>query len=294
MTLQAGIHKGVPMADYIRDPAPEPSLSTSSAETIITRSCRHVWYENPRLNPAWTMRQNSMMDAGSIAHALLLDGDERKIVVCPFDDWRKNAAKEMRDAAWAQGQIPVLESKMETCRTMAAAARVYLADSELAGIFERGTAEQTLIWQHDIIWLRSRPDFITDDHAFIIDYKSTGTSAEPNAFAKQIGFMGYDLQAAIALQGLKALANATAKFVFLVQENEPPYLCSLVGISEANLDVANRKLDFAMTLWANCIKTNNWKGYPPNICWAEPLPWQEAQFEERRNLDAMLDIAAQA
>src|SRR3972149_4631152 len=55
--------------EYIRDPAPEPSLSASVAHLLLTRSARHAWLAHPRLNPAWAPEATEQTDLGTLAHA---------------------------------------------------------------------------------------------------------------------------------------------------------------------------------------------------------------------------------
>ena len=287
----------IKMAEYIADPAPEPSLSAGIANILVTRSSTHAWHAHPRLNPDYRPENSSIMDAGSVAHSVLLAGDEREIVVIAADDWRTKVAKEQRDLAWSTGAIPVLERKMDAIRRMCEIARAYLAQSEVAGIFERSEAELTFLWEENGTWFRSRPDITSHDRTIFLDYKSTAASAEPFSWSRQITMMGYDMQAALALRGLRALDPKPGRethFIFLTQENEPPYACSLIGVPPSMLDLAERRLDFAITIWKNCMAKKQWLGYSNRICWAEPQPWQEAQFEERQSLEEQLEIAGQA
>lgn len=292
MTLGAGFHR-IPILDYIADPAPDPSMSASVVHRMLSRSAKHVKQEHPRLNPNYVPENNSVMDAGSVAHHVLLKGDTRDIVVCQFDDWKKDAAKKMRDEAWAHGGIPILAHKLEAVNQMVVAAHEYIAESDIAGIFAPGAgeAELTMIWQETGGWMRSRPDWITTDKHRMLDYKSTKANAEPFNFIKQILTMGYDIQAEIALRGLKKLAPEVrnTEFLFLVQENEPPFACSLIGMPPTMLELAKGKVDFALALWQGCMQSDRWRGYSGRIAWPEPPAWALTQWEERKSLDDILD-----
>src|SRR3990167_3196210 len=87
--------------EYIRDPAPEPSLSASVAHLLLTRSARHAWLAHPRLNPAWAPEATEQTDLGTLEHALLLEQDDSRLVVVEADDWRAKAARLARDEARA-------------------------------------------------------------------------------------------------------------------------------------------------------------------------------------------------
>src|SRR3990167_1259095 len=92
-----GIVDGLPIADYIKDPAPQPSLSASLAHVLLTRSPKHAWLAHPRLNPAWEPDESeARQDIGTIVHALLLEGDASRVVVIEAEDYRTKAAKEAR------------------------------------------------------------------------------------------------------------------------------------------------------------------------------------------------------
>ena len=89
----------MPLADYVRDPAPAPSLSASIAHLLLTRSPRHAWLAHPRLNPQWAPEEDERFDFGTIAHELLLEGHTNSAVVVDAPNWRKRAASEAKRAA---------------------------------------------------------------------------------------------------------------------------------------------------------------------------------------------------
>lgn len=287
-----GLH-AITAAEYHAD-AGGPSLSASIAKLICQKSPLHAWHAHPRLNPAYRMVESEDMDRGTIAHRILLEGNEHGVAIVEADDWRTKAAKETRDAMRAVGRTPILAKKMSAVREMVAAARAYAASSELGGLMESGGGESELsmIWEEAGVLCRARPDRLASDRRRICDYKSTATSADPFAFARQIQVMGYDIQAAHYLAGLDALCKTMADFVFLVQENEPPYACSLVGVPPALVDLGRQKRDFALQVWKRCLATNEWNGYGPRINWAEPPEWAVAQWAERRSLDEMLELGS--
>lgn len=271
---------------YHADPCSEPSLSNSIACTLLTQSPKHAWLKHPRLNTSHKPDESARFDIGTAAHALLLEGSAAKICVVEADDWRTKAAKEQRDMARASGMTPILAKNNYALNSMVNAAKEYIATSELRGVFDQGKPEQTLIWKDDGIWCRSRLDWLSDDRKIILDYK-TCESAEPEAFIRHISRMQYDLQAAFYLRGLARQNEFTSltKFVFLAQEIEAPYACSLIGLSNHLLDIAASKVDRAISLWKECLTTNKWPAYPTRICYAEPTAWQMAEHE--RNLEEM-------
>lgn len=274
---QAGIYS-MPLVDYIADPAPEPSLSASIAHTLITQSPLHAFVQHPRLNKGVIDSGSTKQDIGTIVHGIVLEGDESRLVIVEADDWRTKVARETRDAARLAGLVPVLAGDLGMIREIAAAALSAIANSELADAFtpEAGKAEQTLLWKEGDIWLRSRPDWLTNNHRLIIDLKTTTGSAEPTAWLRTMLGNGNDIQAALGLRGIKALTTggANCQLVFWVVEQNPPYASSFIGLSPQFLEMAEHKLERAIRLWSDCTMTNCWGGYPSRVCWVEPPNWE--------------------
>ena len=269
--------------EYIRDPAPEPSLSASVAHLLLTRSARHAWLAHPRLNPAWAPEATEQTDLGTLAHALLLEQDDSRLVVVEADDWRTKAARLARDEARAAGKLPLLAHKLDAVRAMLDVARDMIGVSELAETFATGRVEQTLLWQEGPVWCRCRPDVVSQDGRVVVDYKTTSGSAEPDAWARtQLLALGYDVQAAF---GLRAVTG-DADFVFVVQETEPPYAVSFVGLSPAFKAFAEAKRAHAVTLWRHCRERDEWPGSRSRTCWVEPPGYALTQWDERRLVTA--------
>jgi len=270
--------------EYHADPSPVPSLSNSVANVLLTKSPFHAWLSHPKLNPNYKPDESSRFDLGSAAHAVLLEGDNTKICVVDATDWRTKAAKEQRDEARKNGLLPILAKHDFAVKAMVKAAKLFVAQSELAGVFNQGKPEQTIMWQEGKTHCRSRLDWLTDDHKIILDYK-TADSAAPEAFIRQIGRMGYDLQSAFYTCGVTAATGSTPKFIFLVQEIEEPYACSLVSLSNAYLELALSKYQTAVRTWQECMDANTWPAYPNRVCYAEPPAWAIKEFEEESLLN---------
>jgi hypothetical protein len=264
---------------YHADPAPKASLSASIANILLDQSPQHAWLAHPRLNPRYAPEQDSRFDLGSAAHMMLLERREDRIVRVDADDWRTKAAKEARDLAQSEGKYAVLERQYKDIKEMCDAARKFLMRTELGNILDTGEAEQTLVWQDDSVWCRARPDLMSGDRKIVLDYKSTA-SAQPEAFARQIGRMGYDLQAEFYSDGVQVETGSRPAFVFLAQEITVPYACSLVALSNAYQFVGQQKVRRALDLWKTCLLENAWPSYNPRIWYAEPPPWQLMQAEE--------------
>lgn len=282
--MDAGLYLDISLAEYLADPTPDSSLSASIAHVLLTESPRHAWLKHPRLNPHYEPEQAAKFDLGTAAHAVLLEGADERIQIIHAENYKTKAAQEQRDAARKAGKIPLLPDQWQTVEAMMEAAYHALKDSELSDVLHlsNGQPEVTLLWQGPGCWLRARPDWVSADRKLIVDYKSTAGSAEPNAWTRA-GMLahGFDLQAALGVRGIRQLTKQTAQFVFIVQETDPPYAVSLVGLSPDFMEFANRKLNHAIVTWSRCLQANDWPGYASRVAWMDVPKWADTQFTER-------------
>lgn len=268
--------------DYHADPCLEPSLSSHVAHILLTRSPRHAWHAHPRLNQNYQPKESSTFDYGSAAHALLLEGEDRMVVV-DAEDWRTNAAKSERAMARAAGLHPVLKhqhAKIVAMRDVAVAA--INACPDLGGrTLADGKPEQTVIWrERSGVRCRGRIDWLSDDKRVHLDLKTTEGSANPNSWLRTMMTNGGDLQDVFYRRGIAATGGGDSVGVFLVQEQDEPYACSFVSLSPAFLALGEAKFERAVTEWQRCLAANNWPGYPSGICYVEPPVWAMSQWDE--------------
>lgn len=280
MTMQLtepGIYDGLPMADYIADPAPEPSLSKGIIKTLVERSPLHARAEHPRFG---NLSDDGSIEAdtGSAIHGLVCGGGER-IVWVPFNDYRKDDAKELRDNARAAGRIPMLtkhQARIEEC-----AGRIA---EEIVRRYGKVLFEQTFLWKEGGVWHRTRPDIKADAAELVVDLK-TAANAEPITWAKtSLAGSGYDIQAAHGIAGLKALTGKEWEFRFLVAEVDEPFAISEVSLDAEYLDLAQRKRERAMRTWAKCLETGEWPGYADGPHYEGPPSFKVFEFERRAAL----------
>lgn len=257
----AGIHD-IPEADYF---GASYALSCSGAKLLLPPSCPAKFFyrqDHAEYKAAW--------DFGSGAHNMVL-GAGPEIVECEFDDWKKKAAQEQRDAARAEGKIPLLTKELAAVKAMAEAIRAH----PIAGfLFDPcdGMPEQSLFWEHERtgIPLRARLDWLPEmktGRPIIADYK-TADSAEPEKFAKAVADYGYHQQHAWYSDGLAALYGVLPSFIFVVQEKQPPYLVSVVELEPEAVRIGRARNERAIDTYRACIKNGGWPGYTDT----EPAP----------------------
>ena len=188
-----GIYQ-MPAAEYHADPCPTPSLSNSLLKILLGKSPAHAKLAHPRLTPTHKEDTSRAFDLGTAAHAMLLEGIDRTLVV-EFDDWRTKDAKAQRDDARAMGLTPLLRHQFDATQEMVKVAQSFM---EAMGIW--GKSEQTVLWQEGEIWCRARLDL--QDRNNIWDYKTT-SSPNPDAFIRGMSGFGYDTQDAFYRRGMQ-------------------------------------------------------------------------------------------
>ena len=267
--------------EYHADPCPTPSLSSSIARTLLASSPHHAWWEHPRFNPGRVREEDEKFDLGTAAHAYILQGESRFVII-DAPDWRTKDARAERDAARAEGRLPILSHRWQDVLGMAEAAARQLDNYEDSPQpFTNGKAEETLVWREGDIWCRARLDWLHADHRTVDDLKTTSASANPEAWSRTLFGAGADIQAAFYLRGVRAVFGIEGVFRFVVVENYAPYALSVIGLGPDALLLGEKKVLYAIEQWAWCLKSNRWPGYPTRTCWASLPAWEEARWVER-------------
>lgn len=298
--MKPGIYPGLPMAEYLGLPA----MSASVLRETVDRCPAAGWFTS-WLNPARARDDTAATDAGSIAHEILLEGSESCCdVIDPNEHptektgaiptgWTNKSIRRARDDARAAGKIPVLLADMARIRSMVEAARSFidtLRDTEprIWDAFQPagGASEVTLVWQEGETLARMRPDRLSNDAKLIVDAKITGRSAEPGAWGRsQLFGLGYHVSASWYRRGVRALCDVDCDYVFLVIEDEPPYLCSLVGVDPAWLSLGDSVITIGLRIWEKCARDGHWPAYPSRVCYPELPAWADAAWNERQASD---------
>lgn len=278
----------LPMPYYANDEvgAPTPTLNSGLANRLLTRSPLHAWTGHPKLNPDWQATESEAFDLGAAVHDVVIEGRTDRLVSVPFPDWRTKEAKGMRDDIRAEGKLPLLEAQVKAVLDMAGPAIAAIATSPDLQDLGELDPEHTVVWQDEATgaWLRCRPDWLTKDRQIILSFKTTSANAEPDRFIRTILDMGYGMQAAFELDGIEqATGVRPSAYVWVVQEVQPPYAVSLIGLSNLTRALAGAQRDRAVSIWAECLATDRWPGYPTRICYPDPPPWAMAGMEELIN-----------
>lgn len=251
-----------------------PALSASGAKRLLSPGCPAL-FKHDRDNGG---RPNKRaFDVGHAAHAAVL-GVGLEMVVVDADNWMTKAAKEIRDAAYAEGKCPILAKEKAAVDAMALEIRRHPLASRLLDP-ERGRPEVSVFWHDEKhgIDRRARFDWLTNPEAgvptlVVPDYKTT-RSAEPRAFARSIFEFGYDMQAVFYSDAVIAAGLAEdVDFLFIAQETTAPYLVTVHELDDISLAVGRARVDEACALFRDCTDTGIWPGYSDDIELVGPPP----------------------
>lgn len=94
----------------------------------------------------------------------------------------------------------------------------------------------------------------------IVDYK-TAADASLDGFTRHSLKYGYDFQSGMYCEGIEKTTGKTPRFVFVVQEKEPPYAVNVVEADELFIQRGKDKMRELFGIYHECKTTGNWYGY---------------------------------
>lgn len=204
---------------------------------------------------------------GRAVHKWILEPDTfyEEFAIMPTVDRRTNAGKE----AYAKF-LTLSEDKDVITEDM------FSKIKEMADVVNSNEAAKKLICgehEHSFFWTdeqtgepcKCRPDILAEigGRHIIVDYKTTD-SAETSDFMKSAIKYGYDLQAGMYTEGMKANTGNDYMFVFIAQEKKPPYAINIVEATEDFISEGNQLFHDLLGIYHECKVTDNWYGYMQN------------------------------
>jgi hypothetical protein len=279
---------GLSSADYHGDKlAPRPSLSSTLARKLFL-SPLHAWTASPRLNPDWQPEEKAEFDLGRAAHrAVLGRGDDYAAI--PEELLAKNgyastkAAKKWIEEQRAAGVTPLSAEAMAMVETMAAKCRERLA---LVGIkLNPERSELAAIGERDDCAIRCMADNAPRNSPWLIDFK-TARDASPDGAIRAVTTLGYDLQAAHYEDTWEAATGERRRMLFIFQEKTPPFEVGIYELHQGDDEAdwmtnARDKAKQARRIWADCLRRNDWPGFPAAIGVLGAPGYYSAKWEGR-------------
>jgi hypothetical protein len=263
-------------ADYFTHPA----LSCSGAKLMLQAPALYRW----QMDHPEAKESTEAQEFGSAVHRFVLNAGPQ---VVPVDatDWKKKATQEHRKQLRAEGKIPLLKDDYWRAREMADAVWEHPIAKRIWGA---GEPEVSMMWTDPDtdVQLRLRLDWLGEPingHLVLGDLK-TSRSANPRTFITDAARYRYFMQAAFYSDGVKACIPELkdVSFVFVVVEKDPPFLVSVIQLTETDMERGRRWNRRAINLFAECAATDTWPGYIDGEHVARvPLPrWIDYEEDE--------------
>lgn len=244
--MKPGIYPLMTNTEYHADPA----LGSTSMKTLALRTPAHWKYESE--NPV----HKDVYDIGTLAHSLILEGDESAVEVIDVPDKLGNKWKIPKEAARSAGKIPVTTAEWEGIKGMRDAVMAHPIASQM---FTGHKAEQSVFYDDDGLMVKVRPDAYKPGR--IVDLK-TCNDADPAEFGKTAFNFGYFISAAMYVDVWKQATGEECSFTFVNVEKSKPYLVSVVELDDDALEYGRQMVIRAKAIYAECMKSGNWPGYP--------------------------------
>lgn len=280
MVFPDGVHAGIPDASYHADVT---ALSSTGARLLLPPSCPEL-FRHRVLDGGRQVRRE--FDFGQIAHRLLLGDGARFEVLHPEVVGRKSdgsvAANPRATAAWKQaeqdardaGRVPVHAEDFAAAQEMVSAVRRH---ADAGPLFATGTAELSVFATDPDtgVRLRARPDWVIDNPdgtVTFVDFKTT-LCAEPDTFGRKGSGFGYHLQDVFYRRVARLAGMQVSSFLFVACEKTAPHLVSVGRFDDDDLAAAEQLVTQAIGVFADCLRTNTWPGYPGGIHTMRVPPW---------------------
>lgn len=315
--MKPGIYDGLSFADYCSIPA----INKSGLDEL-ERSPLHYWsaYLDPKREPR---KETPAMRLGTAIHTAVLEpkrfAEEYRAMPEPCDfptalnvaeDYKeacrkmdlkvsgtKDELKERLKSAGFTGKffddiaLEFARYKLLTVKEMMAASRISanLHNSSAAKIvLAAGKSEQTLVWKDPStgVLCKGRCDWLTNDYEVIDDFKSA-MDASQNKFSKSCSEYQYHRQAAWYLDGLKILTGKNALFVLPVYETAPPYAGAFYHATDRMVAQGRRENRILVDRYAECLKKNEWPGYPDELQPIDVPAWRRDDSETKNEKHAL-------
>lgn len=222
---------------------------------------------------------------GAAAHKMLLEPDRwgEDYVVAPTADRRTKEGKALH-AAFLEAlgsREPINQDDYDQILQMVEAARSVGFVSRLL----EGEKEMPIFWTDELTGeaCKVRLDCLTEvaGQPVIVDYKTTGNAAT-DAFMRSAVNYGYDFQAAMYSEAVKAMTGKDPLFVFIAQEKTAPYAVNVLQADEVFLRRGRDIFRELLGTYHDCRTTGNWWGYlgPHNVINNLALPaWLAREVE---------------
>jgi len=242
-----------------------PALS----QTIIKAANRSMAHGKAAMDGH--RKESSALAFGAAYHVYLLEPE--KFSACYRVMPKMRRAGKVWEAACAEAAETGTEIVFaEDAETFAAMRAALLASSRKRKLTAApGRYELSMVWTDERTGrlCKGRVDKLIESIRTVIDLKKC-RDARAHAFGSAAAEYGYDIQAAFYMDGLKAITGEAHDFVFLCQEDEPPYSSAMYRVEMGDETYLAGRAKYRNTIAAldQCMKSGVFPDYGDDV---EPL-----------------------
>lgn len=229
--------------------------STELKKIMVTPAHYRHWKDNPQ-------EDTPALLFGRAAHKYVLETYDfyNEFAVAPIVDRRTKEGKE----TWAKfvsesnGKDIITEEQFNQIEQM----RNAMLATPFVSKLINGEHEISYFWTDEDTGLKCkvRPDSINHKLKVIVDYKTTD-NAETQHFMRKAIDLGYDLQSAYYLDGVKANTGEDYIFVFIAQEKKPPYAVNILQADDIFIRSGREVYKAMLQTYKECEESGVWYGY---------------------------------
>jgi len=249
-----------------------PGMSYSGAKQFTKSPDHYVTYKNKIRTPP-----TPAMIFGKAADLAIFEPTKfyKKVFANPYKSKTTEKFKAWRENL-SPGAIVITKDEIDKIQAMVAVLAKKPRAMEL--LQAEGVAQPSGLFKdpmYDFYW-KVNPDFIVFGDA-VVEYK-TAASAGEDAFSKQIGNLGYDIQAGINQLGTGVITGIDHRYLWIVQEKEPPYDAMVYQAEEELLEAARHRMRKIAAFYSWCLENDDWPGYPDEIVYIGLKPWRKHEL----------------
>ena len=261
------LQPGIPFGDYC-------DLDAVNATKLLTyrgRSCRAARYQQIH-----GIKETPSLLKGHALHAAVLEPDvfgklyatQPTAKELGFNDFRPRAAQVARDK-WLEEHVQSVNMTRDEWNATVFMRDSILSDPTTAQFFTgKGSSELTLTWTDKTTQLdcKGRVDRLTFYHNYpaLVDIK-TARDVDDRECEKAIFNYGYHIRLAWYLDALMAYRPGDFRVFIVWVQNSPPYEARYTELEDDPLREGRAQYRHLLDLHAECLKKNEWPGYPEGL-----------------------------
>lgn len=265
-------------------------ISSHDLGRILEAPAKYIHAKNNPMTPTPAMR------LGTLTHLAVLEPDlfEASVVVMPDDaparpssrqrHAKKPSPETVASCLWwdeferdTLGKDIITADELLTLDAMRLAVNRHRSASSL--LAKITLTEASCFWEDPQtgVLCRMRTDAVATDMKLIIDLK-TGIDVSPDGFSRAVANFGYHRQAAVYIDGMRAVTGDDYRMAFIAVEKDAPHLVAVYVLSDAAVEQGRQEIRAGLETAARCIADDEWPGYSEQVValdlprWAQTMP----------------------